>query len=141
MIWESASFSVTAAPEALPAQVSSFSTSNVTTTTLTLNWPAVSGATGYKVLARTGPGSKWGTLANTTVSSPSYAFTGLTAGGEVVAIVSAISANGQGDEESAAREVESAWRDYLPDAVAVLKTLREPDQAMAAVGDPAALQA
>ena len=48
-----------------------------------------------------------------------------------------ISANAQGDEESAARLIESAWRDHMADAIAVLKTLREPDEAMAAAGDPA----
>jgi hypothetical protein len=48
-----------------------------------------------------------------------------------------ISANAGGDCESAGDQVDSAWRDYLPDARAVLRTLREPDQAMAAAGDPA----
>ena len=47
-----------------------------------------------------------------------------------------ISANAQGDEESASRDIDAVWRDYLPDAVAVLKTLREPDAAMAKAGDP-----
>ena len=46
-----------------------------------------------------------------------------------------ISANGEGDAESAGREVDARWRDYLPDALAVLKTLREPDAAMARAGD------
>ncbi|MBV9747622.1 MAG: fibronectin type III domain-containing protein, partial [Acetobacteraceae bacterium] len=96
VIWQSATFNVTAAPGALPAQIASFTTSNVTTTGLTLNWPAVSGATGYKVLARTTTGQKWGSLADTTVSGTSYAFTGLPAGGTVYAIVSPINANGQG---------------------------------------------
>ena len=48
-----------------------------------------------------------------------------------------ISVNAGGDAESAVDQVDSAWRDYLPDALAVLRTLREPDQAMAAAGDPA----
>ena len=48
-----------------------------------------------------------------------------------------ISVNAEGDEESAAREVDDVWKDYLADAAAVLRTLREPDQAMAAAGDPA----
>lgn len=48
-----------------------------------------------------------------------------------------ISANAGGDSESAGDQVDNAWRDYLPDARAVLRTLREPDQAMAAAGDPA----
>jgi hypothetical protein len=48
-----------------------------------------------------------------------------------------ISANAGGDTESAGAQVDSAWRDYLADALAVLRTLREPDRAMAAAGDPA----
>ena len=48
-----------------------------------------------------------------------------------------ISANAEGDTESAARAVDDCWKDYLTDAVAVLRTLREPDRAMAAAGDPA----
>jgi ketosteroid isomerase-like protein len=47
-----------------------------------------------------------------------------------------ISANAEGDAESAGRQVDAVWRDYLPDALAVLKTLREPDPAMAHAGDP-----
>lgn len=46
-----------------------------------------------------------------------------------------ISANADGDAESAGKQVDAAWRDYLDDAVAVMKTLREPDEAMAAAGD------
>ena len=48
-----------------------------------------------------------------------------------------ISANAEGDAESAAREIDGAWKDYRDDALAVLKTLREPSQAMAAAGDAA----
>ncbi len=48
-----------------------------------------------------------------------------------------ISVNAEGDEESAAREVDEVWKDYLPDAAAVLRTLREPDAAMAEAGDAA----
>ena len=47
-----------------------------------------------------------------------------------------ISANAEGDAESAADLVELAWKDHLADAVAVLHTLRAPDRAMAAAGDP-----
>jgi hypothetical protein len=47
-----------------------------------------------------------------------------------------LSVNGEGDEESAARDVDNSYKQYLPDALAVLKTLREPSQAMAAAGDP-----
>ncbi|WP_419808103.1 hypothetical protein [Sphingomonas sp.] len=52
-----------------------------------------------------------------------------------------ISANAEGDAESAGRQVDDIWRDYLPDAIAVLKTLREPDQAMADAGDPGVWEA
>ncbi len=48
-----------------------------------------------------------------------------------------ISINAEGTEESASPQVEQVWREYLPDAVAVLKTLREPDERMAAAGDVA----
>lgn len=45
------------------------------------------------------------------------------------------SANAEGDESSAARLVDSAWPDYRDDALAVIRTLREPDPAMAEAGD------
>jgi len=48
-----------------------------------------------------------------------------------------ISANAKGDEESAADLVERDWKNHLDDAAAVLRTLREPSEAMAAAGDPA----
>ncbi|MDP1026931.1 hypothetical protein Q5H91_06885 [Sphingomonas sp. KR1UV-12] len=48
-----------------------------------------------------------------------------------------ISANGGGDAESASAQVDGAWKDHLPEAIAVLRTLREPDERMAAVGDVA----
>lgn len=47
-----------------------------------------------------------------------------------------ISANAGGEEDSAADLIELAWKDHFADAVAVLHTLRAPDRAMAAVGDP-----
>jgi hypothetical protein len=46
-----------------------------------------------------------------------------------------LSVNGEGDGTSVAREVDAAWFRFLDDAIAVLKTLREPDAEMAAVGD------
>ena len=49
-----------------------------------------------------------------------------------------ISANAEGQAESAARLVDAHWREHQADAVAVLKTLREPDGRMAAAGDVAA---
>ena len=47
------------------------------------------------------------------------------------------SANAGGWDEHAGEAVDESWRDYLGDALAVLKTLREPDEAMARVGDVA----
>jgi hypothetical protein len=48
-----------------------------------------------------------------------------------------ISANAGGSTPSAGQQVDDAWPDYLPDALAVLRTLREPDRTMAAAGDVA----
>lgn len=48
----------------------------------------------------------------------------------------ALSSNADGEDASAADEVDAAWRDYRDDALAILHTLREPDPAMAAAGDP-----
>ncbi|MFE8584617.1 hypothetical protein ACFX59_10990 [Sphingomonas sp. NCPPB 2930] len=48
-----------------------------------------------------------------------------------------LSANAGGDAESAGRLVDDHWREHMTDALAVLRTLREPDQAMADAGDPA----
>jgi hypothetical protein len=46
-----------------------------------------------------------------------------------------LSANAEGEDASAADEVDRVWRDYREDALAVLHTLREPDPAMAEAGD------
>ena len=46
-----------------------------------------------------------------------------------------LSANADGDDDHAAEEVDSTWREHLNQAQAVLHTMREPDEAMAAVGD------
>ena len=48
-----------------------------------------------------------------------------------------LSANADGDSGHAASEVDRTWRDHLNQAQAVLHTMREPDEAMAAVGDAA----
>lgn len=48
-----------------------------------------------------------------------------------------LSANADGNEESAGRDIDGVYKEYLPDALAVLKTLREPSEKMAAAGDPA----
>lgn len=47
----------------------------------------------------------------------------------------AVSANAGGDESSAGGLVDSLWRDHRGDALSILRTLREPDPAMAAVGN------
>ena len=47
-----------------------------------------------------------------------------------------LSANADGSEQHAGPGVDSAWRDYRRQALAVLRELREPDQAMTAAGDP-----
>lgn len=46
-----------------------------------------------------------------------------------------LSSNAKGVDPSAAGAVDMEWKDHTDDAIAILKTLREPDQAMAAVGD------
>ena len=46
-----------------------------------------------------------------------------------------LSANADGEDCSASGEVDASWRDYRGDAVAILRTLREPDPAMAEAGD------
>ena len=48
-----------------------------------------------------------------------------------------ISANGVGQEESAAKLIDLKWPDYRDDALAVLRTSREPTIAMDAAGDVA----
>ena len=47
----------------------------------------------------------------------------------------AVSANAEGGEASAGDLVDAAWRDHRDEALSVIRTLREPDPAMAAVGD------
>jgi hypothetical protein len=47
-----------------------------------------------------------------------------------------LSANARGDSQSAGQEIDERWPEFIGDATAVLKTLREPDEAMAAIGDP-----
>ena len=48
-----------------------------------------------------------------------------------------VSINADGDDPSAGDRVDAIWRDYREDALGVLRTLREPDPAMAAAGDVA----
>jgi hypothetical protein len=47
-----------------------------------------------------------------------------------------LSINAEGDDPSAGDRVDAVWRDYRKDALSVLRTLREPDETMAAAGDP-----
>lgn len=46
------------------------------------------------------------------------------------------SSNADGDESSAAETVNDVWPMYRDDALSILKTMREPDAAAAAAGDP-----
>ena len=48
-----------------------------------------------------------------------------------------LSSNAEGSNPSAADVVDLAWREHLDDARAVIRTLREPDEEMAAAGDAA----
>jgi hypothetical protein len=45
------------------------------------------------------------------------------------------SINAEGDDPSAGDKVDATWRDYREDARSILRTLREPDPAMAEAGD------
>ena len=48
-----------------------------------------------------------------------------------------LSANADGVDPSAASAVDMEWEAHIDDAYAILRTLREPDENMAAAGDPA----
>jgi hypothetical protein len=47
----------------------------------------------------------------------------------------ALSSNAEGSDPSAGQKVDLAWREHMNQALAVLHTMREPDEAQAAVGD------
>ena len=47
----------------------------------------------------------------------------------------AFSSNAEGSDPSAADKIDLAWKEHLNQALAVLHTMREPDQAMAEAGD------
>jgi hypothetical protein len=47
----------------------------------------------------------------------------------------ALSSNAEGSDPSAAEKIDLAWREHVNQALAVLHTLREPDEGMAAAGD------
>ena len=46
-----------------------------------------------------------------------------------------VSINADGADPSAGPRVDEIWRDYVGDALSVLRTLREPDQIMAEAGN------
>lgn len=46
------------------------------------------------------------------------------------------SSNADGSDPSAGEKVDRVWREHLDQALAVLHTMREPDQEMAAAGEP-----
>ena len=46
-----------------------------------------------------------------------------------------LSINAEGDDPSAGPSVDEVWHEHVPDALAILRTLREPDPIMAAAGD------
>jgi hypothetical protein len=45
------------------------------------------------------------------------------------------SSNAEGSDPSAGEKVDKVWREHLNQALAVLHTMREPDEAQAAAGD------
>ena len=47
----------------------------------------------------------------------------------------ALSSNAEGSDPSAGAKVDLAWRQHMNQALAVLHTMREPDEEMAAAGD------
>jgi len=47
-----------------------------------------------------------------------------------------LSANADGNNAHASADVDAAWQDHVDDAIAVLRTMREPDARMAGAGDP-----
>ena len=49
----------------------------------------------------------------------------------------ALSSNAEGSDPSAAEKVDKVWREHVNQALAVLHTMREPDETMAAAGDSA----
>lgn len=54
-----------------------------------------------------------------------------------VLAAAAHSSNAEGSDPSAGGKIDRLWPEHRNQALAVLHTMREPDQAMAAAGDPA----
>ena len=48
---------------------------------------------------------------------------------------SALSSNAEGSDPSAGEKIDLAWREHVNQALAVLHTMREPDEDMASAGD------
>ncbi len=93
-VYESAQFTVTAALGALPATPTQTADAGATSSSVTMNWTATGSS--YRFLARTGPGSAYDSLADTTVSTNSFTFTGLAASSSPRAVVIPQNANGYG---------------------------------------------
>ena len=53
-----------------------------------------------------------------------------------VLAAAAHSSNAEGSDPSAADKVDLVWHEHINQALAVLHTMREPDEAMASKGDP-----
>ena len=47
-----------------------------------------------------------------------------------------VSVNSGGEDAHAGERIDAIWRDYRDDALSIIRTLREPDPAMAAAGVP-----
>jgi hypothetical protein len=52
-----------------------------------------------------------------------------------VLAAAAHSSNAEGSDPSAAEKIDLVWPEHVNEALAVLHTMREPDEEMAAVGD------
>lgn len=52
-----------------------------------------------------------------------------------VLAAAAHSSNGEGSEPSAAQKIDRVWHGHFNQALAVLRTMREPDESMTVVGD------
>jgi hypothetical protein len=52
----------------------------------------------------------------------------------------ALSSNAEGSDPSAGEKVDLAWREHVNQTLAVLHTMREPDEVQAAAGDAAVWQ-
>lgn len=46
------------------------------------------------------------------------------------------SSNAEGSDPSAGEKIDQLWREHVNQALAVLHTMREPDEKMSAAGDP-----